>query len=328
MKKSLAAALIITFGLFVTACSYQEQSSEPQSSEAITESDKSVEKNESKKLEIYTSIYPLYDFAVKVGGDKVNVTNLVPAGTEPHDWEPATTDILSLEKADMLIYNGAGMEHWVDEVSASLEKKDLILLEASEGIKLLEGSEPEGEEENKEIGEEHNYDPHIWLSINNAKKMMENMKNAIEGADPANKDFYEANYQKYAKEFDALDLKFREELSAVTNKDIIVAHQAFSYLCADYGLNQVAIEGLAADSEPDAKRMAEIINFAKDKKIKTIFFEELVSPKVAQTIASEIGAKTAVLNPLEGLTQEQLNEGEDYLSIMEDNLNTLVNALK
>lgn len=332
MKKNIVAACILIFGLLMTACSKGEKDNIQRSAEAIIETKESSEKDANSKLEIYTSIYPLYDFAIKVGGDKVSVTNLVPAGTEPHDWEPATTDILSLEKADILIYNGVGMEHWVDQVSDSLENKDLILQEASKGITLLESGhddhENEEADEQKEDGHGHQYDPHIWLSIKNGKKMMENIKNFIVEADPENKDYYEANYEKYAEEFDALDQKFTEELSAVANKDLIVAHEAFAYLCADYGLNQVAIEGLAADSEPDAKRMAEIINFAREKKITTIFFEELVSPKVAQTIASEIGAKTDVLNPLEGLTQEQLNAGEDYLSVMEDNLNALVNALK
>ena len=343
MKKYLVTAIIIITGLLTAACGSKREDASIKSTEALTDLEKtSAAASDNKgndKLEVYTSFYPLYDFAVKIGGDKVKVINLVPAGTEPHDWEPATTDILSLEKADMLIYNGAGMEHWVDQVSASLENENLILLEASNGITLLEGGEHEdehaGEDEHTEEDEEGNetaahegFDPHVWLSIRNGKKEMENIKDAFVIADPDNKDYYEANFVKYAAEFDALDQKFSQELSGLTNKDLIVAHQAFAYLCADYDLNQVAIEGLAADSEPDAKRMAEIIDFARDKEIKTIFFEELVSPKVAETIAAEIGAQTAVLNPLEGLTQEQLNAGEDYLSIMEKNLNALVSALK
>lgn len=349
MKKYLVTVIIIITGLLAAACGPRREDASIKSTEALTDLETTPVKTpgNSEKLEVYTSFYPLYDFAVKIGGDKVKVINLVPAGTEPHDWEPATTDILSLEKADMLIYNGVGMEHWVDQVSASLENKNLILLEASNGITLLEGGEHEDEhadedalkdehdgekdehtDEDEKIGAHKGFDPHVWLSIKNAKKEMENIKDAFVKADPDNKDFYEANYEKYAAEFDAMDLKFNKELSGLTNKDLIVAHQAFAYLCTDYGLKQVAIEGLAADSEPDAKRMAEIIDFARDKEIKTIFFEELVNPKVAETIAAEIGAQTDVLNPLEGLTQEQLNAGEDYLSIMEKNLKALVSALK
>ncbi|MGB8452139.1 MAG: metal ABC transporter substrate-binding protein [Anaerocolumna sp.] len=326
MKKYLAALVILILTLLFTACSAKKEESSIKSTEVVNEnnddSQRSVNQAISGKLNVYTSFYPLYDFAVKVGGDKVNVTNLVPAGTEPHDWEPATTDILSLEKGDVLIYNGLGLEHWINQVTSSLENKKLVLVEASDGLTPLEG----GEEQKTSEGSD--YDPHVWLSIKNAEKEMENIKNAFVKADPDNKDYYEVNYKKYAVQFEELDIKFSNELSPFENKDIIVAHKAFAYLCADYNLNQVAIEGLAADSEPDAKRMAEIIDFAKEVNIKTIFFEELVSPKVAETIASETGAETDVLNPLEGLTQEQLNAGEDYLSIMEENLEALINALK
>ncbi len=330
MKKYLIAATILAFSVLFTACSTKKEepsakSTEP-AAESMNDTQNNADQSTSGKLKVYTSFYPLYDFARKVGGDKVDVTNLVPAGTEPHDWEPATTDILSLEKGDILIYNGAGMEHWVDQVTSSLENKNLVLVEASDGLTLLEGGEEEEEEHDDAEGS--GYDPHVWLSIRNAKKEMENIKNAFVKADPDNSDYYEENYTKYAAGFDELDQKFTSELSAAANKDIVVAHKAFAYLCADYGLNQVAIEGLAADSEPDAKRMAEIIEFAKSNNINTIFFEELVSPKVAETIASEIGAKTDVLNPLEGLTQEQLNTGEDYLSVMEENLEALLKALE
>lgn len=273
--------------------------------------------NETKKLSVYTSFYPMYDFAKKVGGDRIELVNLVPAGTEPHDWEPATTDMVNLSKADVFIYNGAGMEQWADKVIASLENKKLRIVEASKDIALKNGAD-----------DEDGKDPHIWLSIRNAKKEMETIKNALVQADPANKDFYEDNYQSNAEKFDALDKEYKISLSPVKNKSIVVAHQAFGYLCHDYGLNQIAIEGLSADSEPDPARMSQIIKFAKDNQIKTIFFEELVSPKVAQTIASELGAKTDMLNPLEGLTEEALASGEDYLSVMRSNLKALIGALR
>lgn len=288
--------------------------------------------NENTKLNIYTSFYPMYDFTLRIGGDKVTVTNLVPAGTEPHDWEPSTTDIIALEKADILIYNGVDMEHWVDKIVDSLNNKDIILVETSIGIDLLEGDhghddEEEDEHEDEEEDEDDSYDPHVWISIKNAKVQLNNIKEALMKADPENADYFNANFETHVKKFDDLDKKFEDSLSGLENRDIIVAHKAFSYLCADYGLNQVAIEGLAADSEPDAKRMTEIIEFAKEHQIKTIFFEELVSPKVAETIAAEIGANTDVLNPIEGLTKEQLDAGEDYLSIMEKNLEALLKAL-
>lgn len=320
---------LLTTGALMTGCGQ----SKPQGTEV--EATSQIE-NAEDKLEVYTSFYPLYDFATKVGGDKVKVVNLVPAGVEPHDYEPSAKEVASLEKADVFIYNGAGMESWTDKVLAALQNQDLKVVEASQNIEFIEGHvhdhEEEEHEEHKEDEheehEEHGLDPHVWISIKNAKIEMENIKNALVEADPENKDYYEANYASYAEKFDALDQEFKETLAPFENRDIIVAHEAFGYLCKDYDLNQVGIEGISADSEPDPARMAEIVDFAKEHQMKVIFFEELVSPKVAKMVAKEVGAEAMVLNPLEGLTEEQLSAGEDYLSVMKQNLEALTKALQ
>lgn len=281
---------------------------------------------EGKKLTVYASFYPMYDFALKVGGDKITVVNMVPAGMEPHDWEPAASDIVGLENADVFVYNGAGMEHWVDKVLETLTNKNLVAVNTSEGLALLEGHHHEGEEDAAE--EEHPYDPHVWLGISNAKAQMEAIKNALAKADPDNAAHYEENYIKYAAEFDTLDAEYKQALEPLSKKEIVVSHQAFGYICSAYGLTQESIEGLNADSEPDPSRMVEIIDFVKTNNVSTIFFEELVSPKVAETIASATGAVTEVLNPLEGLSDEQIAAGDDYFSVMRQNLSALVKALQ
>lgn len=286
---------------------------------------------ESKKmLKVMASFYPMYDFAAKIGGDKAEVITLVPSGTEPHDWEPAAADIRNLEEADLFIYSGAGMEHWVDDVLASLDNKNLISVEASKGVALRDGHSHSHEEEEGagEPEEEGQYDPHVWLSPLNAEKEMENIKNAYIKADPDNRDYYEANYELYASRFADLNQKFKDTLSSLPNKDIVVSHEAFGYLCDAYGLNQVGIEGLSPDSEPSPARMAEIIDFVRANHVRVIFFEELVSPKVAETIAKETGSSVQVLNPLEGLSDEELESGADYFSVMEKNLKQLEAALK
>lgn len=278
-------------------------------------------------LRVMASFYPMYDFAVKIGGDKVKVMDMVPAGTEPHDWEPAATDIKNLEDADVFVYSGAGMEHWVSTVLASLENRNLVSVEASEGITLRLGHEEK--EEHEETDEDHGqYDPHVWLSPLNAKKEIENIKDAFVKADPNNQSYYEANYTEYAAKFDQLDQEYRDTISGLTNKNIVVAHEAFGYLCDAYGLKQVGIEGLSPDSEPDPAKMAEVIDFVRENHVKVIFFEELVSPKVAETIAYETGASAEMLNPLEGLGDEELAAGEDYFSVMESNLEKLKAALE
>ncbi|HWR23711.1 MAG TPA: metal ABC transporter substrate-binding protein [Feifaniaceae bacterium] len=280
------------------------------------------------RLSVYASFYTMYDFAQKIGGEKARITVMVPDGTEPHDWEPAAADIAGLQNADLFIYNGAGMEHWAEDILASLGASAPVAVEASEGIALREGAHGD-EGEGAEEEEEHaGMDPHVWLDPNNAKKELENIKNAFVQADPDNASYYEANYETWAKELDDLDGAFRAGLSSLPRKEIIVAHEAYGYLCEAYGLTQIGIEGLAPDSEPDPGRMAEIIGLAREKGVTTIFFEELSSPDVANAIAAETGAKTAVLSPVEGLTDEERAAGADYLSVMRKNLDALKEALQ
>lgn len=277
------------------------------------------EEEDSDKIKVMASFYTMYDFAEKIGGDYVEVTDMVPAGTEPHDWEPSASDIAGLEEADVFIYNGAGMEHWAEDVLDTLGNQDLIVVEASDGIELLESSGSGESDENE--------DPHVWLDPENAKAEMENIKNAFVEADPENAEYYEENYETYAAKLDALDEEFQTALADVKSRNVIVAHEAFGYLCNAYDLTQVAIDGLSPDSEPDPARMEEIIEFAQENNVTTIFFEELVSSKVAETIAEEVGADTAVLNPLEGLSDEDIESGADYFSVMRENLEALVTAL-
>lgn len=294
-----------------------------------------TDKKDGDKIKVYASFYPMYDFAKKIGGDKVEVTNLVPAGTEPHDWEPSAKDLAKISESDILVYSGAGMESWIDKVDQVTKDRKLVKVEASKGIDLIKSEHHHDEEDAKEedhedAHEEHDhgeYDPHVWLAPQNAKIQMKNIKDALVKADPTNKDYYEKNFEVYSQKIDDLDVKFSTSLKDTKSKNIVVSHEAFAYLCKAYGINQVGIEGLSPDSEPDAARMAEVTKFAKENKIKYIFFEELVSPKVSEAIAKEVGAKTAVLNPLEGLSDDQLKAGEDYFSVMESNLKVLLEAL-
>lgn len=276
-------------------------------------------KKDKNKVSVYTSFYAMYDLTKKIGGDKINITNLVPAGTEPHDWEPKPSNIAELEEADVIVYNGAGMEGWIDKILKTLKNEDLVTVETSKEIKLLDNAQ----------GDEHlKYDPHVWLNPMNAKKQMEAIKNALVKADPANKSYYEKNYEDNAKKIAELDKKYKDAVEKFTQKNIVVSHEAFGYLCDAYGLKQVAIEGLNAESEPSPARMAEIVKYVKENNVKYIFSEELLSPKVAEAISKETGAKIAILNPLEGIKEEDTNAGKEYFSIMNDNLEILKKALQ
>lgn len=322
------SVLVLVMSLFMGVLSACSSSSSNSSLGELTTSTEGASETTTDKLSVYTTIYPMYYFAQQVGGDKVEVNNMIPTGVEPHDWEPDPQNIVSLEKADIFVYNGAGLEHWVPEVLSSIKNKNLVTVEACNGIQLLDATHDHDEEEHDADDEDTlTSDPHVWLAPENAKKEAENIKNAFIQRDSYNREFYENNFNDLASRLDTLNTEYQTTLEAVPNKQIVVSHAAFGYLCQAYGLTQVAIEGLSPDSEPDAARMSEIVDFVKANNIKVIFFEELVSPKVAQSIAKETGASTAVLNPLEGLTQQDVDEGKDYISIMEENLQALKEAL-
>lgn len=305
-------------------------------------SDEPVDPN---RLQVMASFYTMYDFAQKIGGEHVQVTCMVPSGTEPHDWEPSTKDITRMEQADVFIYNGAGMEHWVSDVLAGLSNKKMISVEASQGVSLLRSAEEEeshdheavhadeDEEDSHEHAHDHahehgEYDPHVWLDPMNAKQEMQNICEAFSKADPEHRADYQANYEKWAKQLDELDKTYQTTLENLSERNIVVAHEAYGYLCRRYHLTQVSIEGMSPDSEPDPGRMADIIDFVRANNVRAIFFEELSGSRTAETVAAETGVKLLTLSPLEGLSDRQEETGGDYFSVMEENLQQLTEALR
>ncbi|WP_003540542.1 metal ABC transporter substrate-binding protein [Desulfotomaculum nigrificans] len=274
-----------------------------------------------KKIRVYTSIYPMYDFASQVGRDRIEIKNIVPPGGEPHEWEPTPRDIAEISKADVLIFSGAGMESWRDKVLDTIDKSRVIVVDASQGVPLIQGQKPNDEHTGSAT------DPHIWLDPLNAKIIVDNITAGLIKADPQNKDFYQANAANYQKELDKLHSEYRTGLKQVQIKEFITSHAAFGYLAKRYGLKQVAVRGLSPEIEPSPADMAAVVKLAREKNIKYIFFEKLVSPKVSQTIANELKAQTLLLDPMGGMTEQDIKEGHGYLYIMRQNLKNLKLAL-
>jgi zinc transport system substrate-binding protein len=275
---------------------------------------------------IVTTIYPLYEFTKQVVGDKAEVLLLVPNGAEPHDWEPAPADLIKLKNASLVVGNGAGLEPWLDRVGNTVLAGKKVV-NAADVVELLESADSD-EEDEADDGHGHGHvDPHVWLDPVNAQAIVQAIAGAAAGIDAANSDYYYANAANYIAQLATLDNEYRTGLASATRRDIITSHAAFGYLANRYGLNQVAIMGLAPDAEPTPERMAEIIRYVRSNGIKYIFFETLVSPKLSEVIASESGAETLVLNPIEGLTDGDIARGENYLSIMRTNLMNLQHAL-
>ena len=289
MKK--IATIIFTILLFIIGCSNKS-------------SNENASDTSNTKLQVYASIYPIYDFAKKIAGDKADIYNMTSAGSEPHDFEITSKDMANLTKANLFIYNGGGMENWVDTVKDSI--KDIKYIEASLGIP------------NDEL------DPHFWLSPIKAKKEMENIKNAFIEIDSDNADYYNSNYNVYAARLNDLDNTFRNYLSNIKNTNLVVTHPAFGHFCKEYSLNQVAI----ARDEADPKAMSETITFIKNNNVEAIFYEDFSSSKLVDSIAKETGVKIYTLNPIESLSEEYINSGEDYFSVMEKNFEALTNGLK
>jgi zinc transport system substrate-binding protein len=275
------------------------------------------------KLDVVTSFYPMYEFTKQVAGEHANVIALIPAGSEPHDWEPSAKDMKKVKEADVFIYNGI-VEGWAEQALQSTANSKRVVVEASKGIDLIEGLH---EEEEEEEGNSHELDPHVWLSPVLAQREVEAIAQGLIAVDPAHTDDYRNNADRYIAKLKALDGTFRETLATVKHKEFVTQHAAFGYLAKEYGLTQVPIAGLSPEEEPAPDKMADIIQFAKEKQVKTIFFETLVDPKVATTIAKEINADTDVLNPLEGLTAEDKKNNLDYISVMTNNLQALKKAL-
>ena len=258
-------------------------------------------------ISVYASFWAMYDFTKTIGGDRVNISLLVPPGTEPHDWEPSPAVIAGLTGAKALIYNGAGLEGFIDDFKSALTDSNLLFVEASSGIPLL--SDEEGS------------DPHVWLNPMYAKQEMQNIKNLLCQLSPEDASYFEANYNEAARELDVLDADYRKAVSGFASMDIVITHGAFAYLCDAYGLRQVSILNLNPDNEPTPARMSEIISYIKENHISTIFTEETFSRKTADIIAEETGAQTIVLSSFE-------SSDKGYFEVMRDNLAKLEAALK
>lgn len=279
------------------------------------------------KLQIATSFYPLYFFTKEITKDKAEVINLTKTGGEPHDFEPSPKDILTIEQSQLLIVNGAFFESWLDKFSDEINQKEVRVLKVAENLATLKGEDPHEDEKEEDEGEKKAVDPHVWLDPVLAQIQVAMISQELQSMDPANAAFYEQNSKALIQNLENLNQEFIGKLQNCQNQEIITAHAAFAYMAKRYDFEQIAIQGLNPDEDPSPAKIAELSNLAKSKNINYIFFETLLSPKIAQTIAQEIGAQTLVFNPLEGLTREEEESGQDYFTIQRENLNSLSLAL-
>ena len=274
------------------------------------------------KIDVVTTFYPMYEFTKSIVGHEGQVSLLIKAGTEVHDFEPSTRDISKIQEANAFVYDSDSMEMWVKSVKKSIDTKKVPFIEATENMILAPGTEEEGHEHGHE-GHHHAYDPHVWLSPKRAVSLVENIRDGLSHSFPKKAKVFKKNAAAYIKKLQVLDKEYSDTLSKAQQKSFVTQHAAFGYLALDYGLTQVPITGLTAEAEPSAKRLADLSKYVQEYGINYIYFEENASSAVSKTLADEAGVKTAVLSPLESLTQKQMDAGENYFSVMRSNLKAL-----
>lgn len=265
---------------------------------------------------VVAAFYPLYEAAQRVGGDRVRVTNLTPAGSEPHDLELNSRQVDRIEDAALVLSLGHGFQPAIDKAANRARGTKVELL--GEIGTLLPAPE---------VDSQLDVDPHVWLDPTLFKRVVSRVAAALAQVDPGNRAVYEANAATYIRELDDLDAAYRQGLSQCDRTVVVTSHAAFGYLTRQYGLGQEPIAGLEPDSEPSPQRLAQLASKVRADGTRTIFYETLVSPKVAQSLAREAGVATAVLDPLEGLSEQDLKAGKTYMSVMRDNLGALRQAL-
>ena len=287
------------------------------------------------EISVVTAFYPLTFATERVGADHVEVTNLTPAGQEPHDLELSPSDIAAIEEADYVVY----LKGFIPELDSAIEEYaadtslDVLTAVDTLGYDSTQVFEDDHTDEaSEEADHEHDedlegVDPHVWLDPMRYGQIGTAIADGLAGLDETNAADYTAAAEAFSADLTDLDAEFTDGLAARTSDAIVTSHAAFGYLADRYGLSQVAISGLSPDQEPDTQRMAEVAEYVQTEGVTTIFFETLVSPDIADTLATETGAQTAVLNPLEGLTDEQADDGADYFSVMRENLAALQTAL-
>lgn len=260
---------------------------------------------QSSKINVVASFFPIYEFAKQVGGDRVNIMTLIPAGVEPHDYEPTIQQLQEAENADVVFFNGLGFEDsWIGRINND------NLVDTSSLLNLSQGSKTRN--------------PHVWLDPVLAKAQVQQVENALIEIDPNNKLYYQNNAMNFTAELDALDSEIKNVLQTCNKKDFVAFHDAFGYFANRYGLIQHSVQGISPEGEVLPQRIEQTIRLADDLGLNVIYAEELVDPRFAEVIAQEIpNGKVLVLSPLEGIEKEEMDTGIGYLDKMEQNISNL-----
>ncbi|UOQ84071.1 metal ABC transporter solute-binding protein, Zn/Mn family [Gracilibacillus salinarum] len=330
--------------LFLAACGSDQTSEDSnQSSKSTNDSEESTD-----KLQLFTTLYPLAYFAEQIGGEHVHVESILPLGADAHTYEPTSKTMVDIAAADAFIYSGPNMESYGESIEEAIQDEEVKVLKAANNITLLDHShdhseeahshEHEGEdhthseETEGEEGHEHSHshgdkDPHVWLDPIRSIDLAENIKNMLVELKPSAEDEFEANFSELQTRLEDLDKTFHEQLENAARSEILVTHAAYGYWEEAYGIEQIAISGLSPSNEPSQKKLEEIIEIVGDHNIHYLLFEQNVEPKIANIIQKETNVDSLNIHNLSVLTEEDVENDEDYFTLMQRNLDTLLTAL-
>ena len=328
MKKFLAlfAVAIVAVGI-LAGCSSSNTSSDNSTS---TE-------NDPNKITIVATLFPQYDFARQIAGDKANIELILPPGVESHTFDPSPSDIITIHNSDVFLYTGSNMETWANNIIESLPDS-VHVLNVSQGITLLKspsGGHNHAEDDHDHTSEELNadelnqYDPHVWTSPVNAKIMVQNILQTLCEVDPDNADYSE-NANDYLSQLDQLDQEIRTVVANGNRKEIVFGSRfALFYFTHEYGLEyKSAFDSCSTEAEPSAKTVSELINEVKEKQIPVIYYEELTDPKISRSISEETGAEMLLFHSCHNLSKADFESGATYLSLMKQNVENLKKGLE
>lgn len=277
---------------------------------------------ETKK--VVTTFYPVYYLAERIAEGAAEVTMLIEGNQDAHDYETSAQDAVSVQAADLFIYQDDEMEYFVPDLLSIVDASETHILESTVGIELLADAHHDHEEdEDHDHSEEehsHDFDPHTWLNPMIYAEQALNVRDALIEIDPENSALYEENTQTLVTELEALNEEFATQLSQREERRLVVQHAAFAYLAAAYDLEQVAVTGLSTSQEPSARELGMMQDFIKEQSISVIYTEPSLDEAIANTVASTSGAELRPLRTLETVLPEEMSKGVDYFSIMRDNL--------
>lgn len=319
MKK--LSILLIPFIFILAACSNS------------TASDKGTAQSSEDVLSVYTTVYPLQYFTERIGGDLVDVKTVYPPGSDEHTFEPSQKDMIKMADSDLFIYMGLGLEGFVDQAKDILNNEGVKMIAAGENL-AIENTEQhnhddhEHEHDHDHDGHSHDghdhgdVDPHVWIDPVYGQQLAEEIKAQLITALPEHEEEFTANFNKLNEELNELNNTFTSMVENANKNKFIVSHAAYGYWESRYGLEQISVAGLSTSSEPSQKQLQNIIQTANENELDTIYFEQNVSSKLTEIVQSEIGAESLQLHNLAVLTEADINDGENYFTLMEKILKT------